>query len=112
VVHAYNPSYMGDRGRRILVQAGQNTWDPIWKTTEAKKAGDVFQVVDRLPRKHEALSSNSKVHPPKKYHKPTSFLSFVYLEVFGKGEMNYSFFLNIFSTPGSQLWKELEWAYM
>jgi hypothetical protein len=33
--------------------------DPIQKVTEAKRAGSMDQVVECLPSKHEALSSNS-----------------------------------------------------
>jgi hypothetical protein len=46
VVHTYHTSYMGNRNRKILVQVGLGIkWDPITKKAEAKRAGDVAQVV-------------------------------------------------------------------
>jgi hypothetical protein len=54
--------------RRIKVQSQPGKkQDPIWKVTKAKKAGGVAQVLELLPSKCEALSSNPSTAPsPKK----------------------------------------------
>jgi hypothetical protein len=60
VVHACNPSYLGNRGRKITVQ-GQgkvSTKTPTEKHTKSKRTGDMAQMVEYLPSKHEALSSS------------------------------------------------------
>jgi hypothetical protein len=56
VAHVYNPSYSGGRDQEDhgLRLAGANSLgDPIWKKPFTKKG-----LVEFLPIKHEALSSN------------------------------------------------------
>jgi hypothetical protein len=48
VAHACHPSYPAWAKKR----------DPSSKITRAKRAGNVVQVVERLPSKHKAMSSN------------------------------------------------------
>jgi hypothetical protein len=55
VVHAYNPSYMGDRGRRTEVQS-QSRQNLTQKTKPKSKTGGEAQVAEPLPSKHEPLS--------------------------------------------------------
>jgi hypothetical protein len=60
-MHRGHPDYKegvnGDLG------AGQpwqkKTWEPTWKITKAKKGWGMAQVVEPLPSKYEALSSNT-----------------------------------------------------
>jgi hypothetical protein len=49
VVHAYNPSYSGGRGRRIASSR------PL--STKNKRAGGMAQVIDYLPSMCKALGS-------------------------------------------------------
>jgi hypothetical protein len=60
-VYACNPSYWEALSRRIMVRGWhwEKTWDPIKKLNKTKRAGSVAQVVEHLPSKHEALSSNT-----------------------------------------------------
>jgi hypothetical protein len=61
VVRVYNPSYMGDIGRRILIwcQPGQKDRDPSWrKLKKAKRTGGMPQVVKCLLGKSKTLSSD------------------------------------------------------
>jgi hypothetical protein len=61
VAHAYDPTFTGGRGRRIVVQGCEQMHKKTLskKQTKAKRVGGVTQVVEHLPSKHEALSSNS-----------------------------------------------------
>jgi hypothetical protein len=64
VAHAYNPSYSGyggqeDRGSKAA--RANSSWHPILKNPSQKRPGgvaQVVQVVECLPGKYEALSSN------------------------------------------------------
>jgi hypothetical protein len=71
VVHACNSSYLGNREiGRIMVQTSLGKKrDPISKITRAKRAGGVAQVVEPLPSKCKALSSNPKTKKKKKKKK-------------------------------------------
>jgi hypothetical protein len=52
-------SYLGSINRRIKVQAHLSIKrDTISKITKAKRTGSMTQVVELLPRKSKALSSN------------------------------------------------------
>jgi hypothetical protein len=60
-------SSQGSTNRRTVVQAGLGIkWDPISKITNTKRAGGVAQVVEHLPSKFEALSSNPNYRKKKK----------------------------------------------
>jgi hypothetical protein len=63
-------------GRRIGVQgqSGQKLRDPISKLTKVKRVGGVAQVVEHLPSKCAAQSSNPNTARGKK-RKPTSNFS-------------------------------------
>jgi hypothetical protein len=51
--------HMGSVNRRTVVQAGQGiNVRPISKITKVKRAGNMAEVIEQLPSKHEALSSN------------------------------------------------------
>jgi hypothetical protein len=61
VAHAYNPSYSGgrdqeDHGSKPALAISMQ--DPILKKPFTKQAGGVARVVECLPSKHKALSSN------------------------------------------------------
>jgi hypothetical protein len=67
VVHACNPSTWGGRNRRLGYMQ-----DSVSKNRKRKKAsfsknktrsGDLAQVLERLPSKSEALSSNPSTSP-------------------------------------------------
>jgi hypothetical protein len=63
VAHAYNPSYSGVRqrsgGTPFEASLGKYFLRPyLEKTQDKKRADGVSQVVECLPSKHEALSSN------------------------------------------------------
>jgi hypothetical protein len=65
MAHAYNSSYWGGRdqehcGSNPAREIGLKT--PSQKYPIQKKAGGVTHVVELLPSKHEALSSNSLKH--------------------------------------------------
>jgi hypothetical protein len=65
VTHAYNPSY--SRGRdQFKASPGKYFTKLSRKYPIQKKKKVLVQVVERLPSKHEALSSNSGTAPPKK----------------------------------------------
>jgi hypothetical protein len=54
VVHGYNPSYLGGRGRRIL--SSRPAWAKLVvhflkSKIQNKRAGDIGQVVEHLPSK-------------------------------------------------------------
>jgi hypothetical protein len=66
VLHTGRPSYTGGIGRRIMARGWENTQDPIWKITQAKRAEGTAQVVECLPRKCWALSSKPQYHQKKK----------------------------------------------
>jgi hypothetical protein len=66
VAHTCNPSYSEgkDQEDRGLKSAWENSSrDPILKipNTHKKKAGGVAQVVECLPSKYKAMSSNSRM---------------------------------------------------
>jgi hypothetical protein len=60
VVYAHNPSYLGSGGKSIKDggQPGQKLESPKWKANYNSKRtkGDMTQVVQYLPSKHEALN--------------------------------------------------------
>jgi hypothetical protein len=62
-LQAYYPSYLwGSTNRRITDQTCPGVkQDPISKISSTKRAGEVTQVVEHLPSKHEAFSSNSNI---------------------------------------------------
>jgi hypothetical protein len=68
MVHTCNPSYSGDRDRRIRVQGWlrQKHKTLFEKQAKAKRDGGVFQVVKCLPNKWKALSLNPSGHQKKK----------------------------------------------
>jgi hypothetical protein len=54
-----HPSHLGSVSRRILILAGVGkNARPYLKNNQRKKGFDVVQVVECLPSKHKALSSN------------------------------------------------------
>jgi hypothetical protein len=54
---AVMPATLRSTNRQIMVQAGHSVKrDPISKLTNTKRAGDVTEVADHLPSKHQALS--------------------------------------------------------
>jgi hypothetical protein len=60
MAHACNPSYSGGRDQEdhCLKPARANSWRPFFEKTQHKKgAGGVTQAIERLPSKHETLSS-------------------------------------------------------
>jgi hypothetical protein len=62
VAHAYNPTYLGGRDQEKY--SSNPAWansprDPISKISNTKRAGRGAQVVECLPSKCEALSSNA-----------------------------------------------------
>jgi hypothetical protein len=60
VTSTCHPSYMESVNRRIVVQASLGIKvRPYSKNNKAKKAGSVAKVVECLPSKLKALSSNS-----------------------------------------------------
>jgi hypothetical protein len=70
VAHACNPSYLGvrDREDRGSRPAAVNKVRPYLKNTQHKKrAGGVAQMVQHLPSKHKALSSNPSTKKNFKY---------------------------------------------
>jgi hypothetical protein len=59
----------GSTNKRILVQASPGLkWDPVSNITNTTRAEDMPQLVDRLPSKHEVLSSNISTATHKKNH--------------------------------------------
>jgi hypothetical protein len=61
MAHTGNPSYLGSRDQEdgILKPAWANSlWNPISKKPNTNRAGGLTQVIECLPSKHEALSSN------------------------------------------------------
>jgi hypothetical protein len=48
-------------------------WEPVSKTTRAKRAGGMAQLLEYLPNKHEALSSNIVLQKKKKVFFENSF---------------------------------------
>jgi hypothetical protein len=60
VAQICNPSYLGNRDRKIAAwgQPQAKAWEPIWKTAIAQRARGVAQVVEPLPSKHKTLSLN------------------------------------------------------
>jgi hypothetical protein len=63
VAHTCNPSYSGSRDEKdggLKSAQGNSSWDPISKipSTKQNRAGTVAQVVEHLPTKCKALSSN------------------------------------------------------
>jgi hypothetical protein len=64
MAYVYNPSFSGDRDQEDCISKPawtKSSRDPILKipNTYTQRVGDVAQVVECLPNKHEALSSNS-----------------------------------------------------
>jgi hypothetical protein len=62
VVHAFNPSYSGGRDQKA--QSSRSAWtnssqDPISIIPNTKEDWQATQVVEYLPPKSEALSSNA-----------------------------------------------------
>jgi hypothetical protein len=59
VVQACHSSYTGNKGRRISLQTVRyNIQDPTRKIIQAKRIGEIAQVVECLPSKLKALCSN------------------------------------------------------
>jgi hypothetical protein len=53
--------HMGSVNRRTVVQAGQGiNVRPISKITKVKRAGNMAEVIEQLPSKHEAPYSQNK----------------------------------------------------
>jgi hypothetical protein len=70
VTHAYNPSYSGDRDQQdniLKPSPGKCSWDPILKILNIKKGWRVVQVVEHLPSKCEALSTNKQTNKQKSW---------------------------------------------
>jgi hypothetical protein len=67
MAYVYNPNYAGGVRRRIVVQGQSKSFvqDPIWEIKQ-KRNGGVVQVIEHLPSKCEALSSNSSIGKKKK----------------------------------------------
>jgi hypothetical protein len=63
VAHACNPNHSG--GSLLEASPGKCSQDPISENTQHKRAGEVTQMVEHLPSKCEALSSNAST--AKKY---------------------------------------------
>jgi hypothetical protein len=66
VAHACNPSYLGGGGRRILSLRTAQT-KLVRPYLKNKRSGSVAQVVEHLPSKCEALSSNPTLHIKKEW---------------------------------------------
>jgi hypothetical protein len=61
VAHTYNPSYLGGRDQEdysLRPAQANSLQDLILKHPTQKRAGTVTQVIEFLPSKSEALSSN------------------------------------------------------
>jgi hypothetical protein len=61
VAHVYNPSYLGGRDQEdcsLRPALANSSRDRFLKYPTQKRAGRVTQVVEHLPSKCEALSSN------------------------------------------------------
>jgi hypothetical protein len=61
VAHVYNPSYVGGRGRKIVVQGRSRRFYLKNNLKEVKRAVDVAQVAECLPSQVQALSSNLNI---------------------------------------------------
>jgi hypothetical protein len=75
VVHAYNPSCVGNVGKKIVVpgQPQQKAWDSVQKIMKAKnKAGGVAQVVQHLLSNMRLWVQTSET-PKKRKEKRISF---------------------------------------
>jgi hypothetical protein len=93
VVHACNPSYLGDRGRRISIwgQPGQKQETLSDKQTKKqKRTGVIAPVIGPLPHKHKTLSILSTVSIPwvysvlwkrnRKFHFGVDLISYPFID--------------------------------
>jgi hypothetical protein len=62
-----HPSYMESVDRRIIVLAGRGIKERPYLKNKAKRVGSVAQVVEHLPSKCKAVSSNPCTRGKKKF---------------------------------------------
>jgi hypothetical protein len=75
VAHTCNPSYSGGRDQEdhdSKPAQANSSQDPISKNPSQKRADGVAQIVENLPRKHEALSSNPSMTRKEKKERKNS----------------------------------------
>jgi hypothetical protein len=85
VIHPFSPSYAGDWGRKISVLRpgpSKNVEFYLKNNWSKKRAGSMAQMVEHLPRKHEAVRSNSSTTNAPSNQKKKKKVNWLYNHLF------------------------------